>query len=206
MDACATLFLVSTAYADSAQTGSKYIYDLYYEKEAISKQLYEWLLKNNYADKNLIAKWKKQGYEKVCFFLLKTLCISQADYSLPALLSPMHPDQRDQLQQHLHLSRASQEPQGGSGHRVRELRMPRMFQFRLSDMMIASLPAMAHHTIPAENASPGFQHHIFSPKAASVGSRRHIITRTSATLHTGCLQSTGRLPMQKRHVQPPKTK
>ncbi|KAI5195438.1 G10 protein [Aureobasidium subglaciale] len=45
---------------------SKYIYDLYYEKEAISKQLYEWLLKNNYADKNLIAKWKKQGYEKLC--------------------------------------------------------------------------------------------------------------------------------------------
>ena len=46
-------------------TGSRYIYDLYYEKNAISKQLYEWLLKNNYADANLIAKWKKQGYEKV---------------------------------------------------------------------------------------------------------------------------------------------
>jgi bud site selection protein 31 len=46
-----------------AATGS--IYDLYYEKEAISKQLYDWLLKNNYADANLIAKWKKQGYEKV---------------------------------------------------------------------------------------------------------------------------------------------
>ena len=47
------------------QIGSRYIYDLYYEKEAISKQLYDWLLKNNYADANLIAKWKKQGYEKV---------------------------------------------------------------------------------------------------------------------------------------------
>lgn len=46
-------------------TGSRYIYDLYYEKEAISKKLYDWLLKNNYADANLIAKWKKQGYEKV---------------------------------------------------------------------------------------------------------------------------------------------
>lgn len=45
--------------------GSRYIYDLYYEKQAISKQLYDWLLKNNYADANLIAKWKKQGYEKV---------------------------------------------------------------------------------------------------------------------------------------------
>lgn len=46
--------------------GSRYIYELYYEKEAISKQLYDWLLKNKYADAMLIAKWKKQGYEKVC--------------------------------------------------------------------------------------------------------------------------------------------
>lgn len=46
-------------------SGSRYIYDLYYEKEAISKTLYDWLLKNGYADANLIAKWKKQGYEKV---------------------------------------------------------------------------------------------------------------------------------------------
>ncbi|KAK8213437.1 Component of the SF3b subcomplex of the U2 snRNP [Zalaria obscura] len=45
---------------------SRYIYDLYYEKEAISRQLYDWLLKNGYADANLIAKWKKQGYEKLC--------------------------------------------------------------------------------------------------------------------------------------------
>ena len=45
--------------------GSRYIYELYYEKEAISKQLYDWLLKNQYADAALIAKWKKQGYEKV---------------------------------------------------------------------------------------------------------------------------------------------
>ncbi|KAK7190275.1 cell cycle control protein cwf14 [Paraphaeosphaeria sporulosa] len=45
---------------------SRYIYDMYYEKEAISKQLYDWLLKNGYADAMLIAKWKKQGYEKLC--------------------------------------------------------------------------------------------------------------------------------------------
>ncbi|KAJ9650238.1 Component of the SF3b subcomplex of the U2 snRNP [Neophaeococcomyces mojaviensis] len=45
---------------------SRYIYDLYYTREAISKQLYDWLLKNGYADGNLIAKWKKQGYEKLC--------------------------------------------------------------------------------------------------------------------------------------------
>ena len=52
--------------ADVPYVGSRYIYELYYEKEAISKQLYDWLLKNGYAEGNLIAKWKKQGYEKVC--------------------------------------------------------------------------------------------------------------------------------------------
>ncbi|KAG6159964.1 hypothetical protein E4U37_002003 [Claviceps purpurea] len=50
---------------------SRYVYDLYYEKEAISKQLYNWLLKNGYADAMLIAKWKKEGYEKVRFVCYK---------------------------------------------------------------------------------------------------------------------------------------
>ena len=61
------LSLSDTVSVDIAnfQPGSRYIYELYYEKEAISKQLYDWLLKNGYADGNLIAKWKKQGYEKV---------------------------------------------------------------------------------------------------------------------------------------------
>ncbi|KAK5629565.1 hypothetical protein RRF57_005280 [Xylaria bambusicola] len=48
-----------------AHQRSRYVYELYYEKEAISKQLYDWLLKNGYADPILIAKWKKQGYEKL---------------------------------------------------------------------------------------------------------------------------------------------
>lgn len=47
------------------------MYELYYEKEAISKELYEYLLKNGYADKMLIAKWKKTGYEKVCDIALR---------------------------------------------------------------------------------------------------------------------------------------
>ncbi|KAI6785757.1 Cell cycle control protein cwf14 [Emericellopsis cladophorae] len=51
-----------------AHQRSRYVYDLYYKKEGISKQLYDWLLKNGYADAMLIAKWKKQGYEKVCAF------------------------------------------------------------------------------------------------------------------------------------------
>jgi len=45
---------------------NRYIYDLYYTKEQISKQLYEWLIEEKIADSNLIAKWKKPGYEKLC--------------------------------------------------------------------------------------------------------------------------------------------
>ncbi|KAG9218757.1 hypothetical protein CCMSSC00406_0001129 [Pleurotus cornucopiae] len=45
---------------------SRYIYELYYKREAVSKELYDWLLKEGYADANLIAKWKKSGYEKLC--------------------------------------------------------------------------------------------------------------------------------------------
>lgn len=38
---------------------SRYIYDLYYKRKAISKELYEFCLKEKYADRHLIAKWKK---------------------------------------------------------------------------------------------------------------------------------------------------
>lgn len=31
-------------------TRTRYIYDLYYKREAISKELYDWLLKEEYAD------------------------------------------------------------------------------------------------------------------------------------------------------------
>ncbi|KAG6919737.1 hypothetical protein DXG01_001571 [Tephrocybe rancida] len=49
-----------------SHTRSRYIYELYYKREAISRELYDWLLKEGYADANLIAKWKKTGYEKLC--------------------------------------------------------------------------------------------------------------------------------------------
>jgi bud site selection protein 31 len=38
---------------------SRYIYDLYYKRKVISKELYDFCLKNSYADGNLIAKWRK---------------------------------------------------------------------------------------------------------------------------------------------------
>merc|ERR1719436_890873 len=45
---------------------SRYVYELYYKKKAISRELYDWLLKEKYADAGLIAKWKKPGYEYLC--------------------------------------------------------------------------------------------------------------------------------------------
>ncbi|KAJ1996337.1 Component of the SF3b subcomplex of the U2 snRNP [Coemansia spiralis] len=45
---------------------SRYIYDLFYKRKAISRRLYDYCLKSGYGDANLIAKWKKQGFEKLC--------------------------------------------------------------------------------------------------------------------------------------------
>ncbi|CBY00810.1 similar to cell cycle control protein Cwf14/Bud31 [Plenodomus lingam JN3] len=73
---------------------SRYIYDLYYEKEAISKQLYDYLLKNGYADAMLIAKWKKQGYEKVSGVTSSLpLCsvLTGHSFAAPAVFRPRRP-------------------------------------------------------------------------------------------------------------------
>ena len=45
---------------------SRYIYDLYYKRKAISRELYDYCIREGIADKNLIAKWRKQGYENLC--------------------------------------------------------------------------------------------------------------------------------------------
>ncbi|CCK72074.1 U2 snRNP complex subunit BUD31 KNAG_0I02900 [Huiozyma naganishii CBS 8797] len=45
---------------------SLYVFKLYYKRKLISRDLYEWLLKRKLADRNLIAKWRKKGYEKLC--------------------------------------------------------------------------------------------------------------------------------------------
>lgn len=42
-----------------AHQKSRYIFDLYHRRKEISKELYEFCLEQGYADRNLIAKWKK---------------------------------------------------------------------------------------------------------------------------------------------------
>jgi len=44
---------------------SRYIFNLF-KKQEITRELYEYLLKEKWADANLVAKWKKPGYDKLC--------------------------------------------------------------------------------------------------------------------------------------------
>eukprot|EP01038_Epipyxis_sp_PR26KG_P006970 gene6970-9529_t len=45
---------------------SRYIYDLYYTFNKISKEVYDYCISNKIVDAALIAKWKKPGYERLC--------------------------------------------------------------------------------------------------------------------------------------------
>lgn len=45
---------------------SRYIYTQFYKNKSISKELYDWLLRHKLGDKQLIAKWRRAGYEKLC--------------------------------------------------------------------------------------------------------------------------------------------
>eukprot|EP01094_Clydonella_sp_ATCC50884_P020339 TRINITY_DN4204_c0_g2_i1.p2 TRINITY_DN4204_c0_g2~~TRINITY_DN4204_c0_g2_i1.p2 ORF type:complete len:147 (-),score=47.56 TRINITY_DN4204_c0_g2_i1:351-791(-) len=56
---------------------TRYIYDLFYRRRAISRDLYDYCLREKIADASLIAKWKKPGYEKLCCLR----CIQQKDHS-----------------------------------------------------------------------------------------------------------------------------
>mmetsp|Transcript_34018 Transcript_34018/g.47129 ORF Transcript_34018/g.47129 Transcript_34018/m.47129 type:complete len:158 (-) Transcript_34018:163-636(-) len=60
-----------------AHQRSRYIYDLFYRRKAISRELYEFCLNEGHADKNLIAKWKKPGYERLCCLR----CIQARDHN-----------------------------------------------------------------------------------------------------------------------------
>ncbi|RWS31386.1 G10-like protein [Leptotrombidium deliense] len=45
---------------------SRFIYDLFYKRKAISRELYQYCVDQKIADAALIAKWKKQGFENLC--------------------------------------------------------------------------------------------------------------------------------------------
>jgi bud site selection protein 31 len=45
---------------------TRYVYDMYYTYKYISKDVYDYCVKNKFIDAALIAKWKKPGYERLC--------------------------------------------------------------------------------------------------------------------------------------------
>ncbi len=45
---------------------SRYVYDMYYKYKRISKEVYDYCIRMKLIDANLIAKWKKPGYERLC--------------------------------------------------------------------------------------------------------------------------------------------
>lgn len=50
-----------------AHQRSRYIFDIYYKTNEISKELYEFCLEQGYGDRNLIAKWKKVSFLAIMF-------------------------------------------------------------------------------------------------------------------------------------------
>ena len=55
---------------------SRYIYELYYKFHKIDRAVYQYCLDQKLVDANLIAKWKKPGYERLC----STYVINSANY------------------------------------------------------------------------------------------------------------------------------
>lgn len=48
---------------------SRIVYEAFYQEKSISKELYDWCLDRSsgpVADRDLIAKWKRPGYERLC--------------------------------------------------------------------------------------------------------------------------------------------
>lgn len=55
---------------------SRYVYDMYYTYGRISREVYDYCLKQKLVDAALIAKWKKAGYERLC----STYVINPSNY------------------------------------------------------------------------------------------------------------------------------
>ena len=48
---------------------NRFIFDLMYNRKVMSRDLYDWLVREKIADGALIAKWRKPGYEILCSLL-----------------------------------------------------------------------------------------------------------------------------------------
>jgi hypothetical protein len=55
----------------------RYIFDMYSRYKRIDKPLYDWCVKHRLVDAQLVAKWKKPGYERLC----STIVINPKNYN-----------------------------------------------------------------------------------------------------------------------------
>ncbi|ETL84867.1 hypothetical protein L917_15439 [Phytophthora nicotianae] len=56
---------------------SRYVYDMFYKYKKISREVYDYCVRRKLVDANLIAKWKKPGYERLC----STFAINTKNYN-----------------------------------------------------------------------------------------------------------------------------
>uniref|UniRef100_M4BUQ6 G10 protein n=1 Tax=Hyaloperonospora arabidopsidis (strain Emoy2) TaxID=559515 RepID=M4BUQ6_HYAAE len=56
---------------------SRYVYDMFYKYHKIPKKVYDHCVQCKFVDANLIAKWKKRGYERLC----STFAINPKNYN-----------------------------------------------------------------------------------------------------------------------------
>jgi bud site selection protein 31 len=56
---------------------SRYIFNMYHKDKTISKELFDFLVKERFVDGALVSKWRKTGYEKLCCMQ----CIQQKDHN-----------------------------------------------------------------------------------------------------------------------------
>lgn len=56
---------------------SRYVYDMFYKHKRISREVYDYCVRAKLVDANLIAKWKKPGYERLC----STFAINTKNYN-----------------------------------------------------------------------------------------------------------------------------
>ena len=62
--------------ASNVLDNKRYIYEMYYKKHEISKELYEFCLRNKLADAGLIAKWKKVRCLECLYFYCTSLAMN----------------------------------------------------------------------------------------------------------------------------------
>lgn len=80
---------------------SRYVYDMFYKYKRVSREVYDYCLRLKLADANLIAKWKKPGYERLC----STFAINSKNYNYGTVSIcrvPKHQLSDDQVIQEKH--------------------------------------------------------------------------------------------------------